>query len=373
MKNEQKFINECIRIFLGKTDYSIISKMCKFINFTVLSRLISEHEIEGIFYKIYLEGVFDKINLPSAEVEIWKKVSGKNLLLNAMHEKEALRIVDKLTKNKIDYFYIKGFSTRKRCHDYDFISTSTDIDFFIKKEDYEKVKNILISDGYTIPMDYYINTISNRLTFDEFEKRENEICFVKKEEALRYIIDLQWDIINNDKTDIFHKIYNLDVFYQFKVKDTIEVAKKKVNVFPIELEFINMAFHYAFHHGFIGIKWLIEICLFIKKYENDINFDYILKNSNYNLRKILGIILMLAFEYNFRKKIGKEQKIIFCIDKFLPYEYLFYKSMTIKLFNRKTSGKLLRYIKILLPYKLSGRFAVINENLKFIMKNNFKK
>lgn len=373
MKNEKRFISECVRIFLGSTDYSKLPEIYKSINFSVLNKLILEHDIAGVFYKLYLDKVFDRINLPSDAAEIWKKVSGRNSLLNAIYEKETLRIIDKLTKNKIDYFYIKGFSTRKRCHDSDYISNSTDIDFFIKKEDYEKVKNILISDGYKIPLDYYINKIVIPIPFDEFEKRESGICFVKKEKALRFIIDLQWDLINYDKTGIFHKIYNLSVFYQFEKKDIIEVEGKQINVFPLELEFINMVFHYTFHHGFIGIKWLIEICLFIKRYDSKINFDYILKNADFNLKKILGITLMLAYDYNFKKDLNKEQKKLFCVDRLVPFEYLFYKSMTIRLFNRKSSGKFLPYVKILLPYKISGQFSVIKEKLKFIVKNSFKK
>jgi len=184
---------------------------------------------------------------------------------------------------------------------------------------------------------------------------------------------LQWDFINTDKTDIFHKIYNLNIFYQFGKKGFIEIGEQEVNIFPLELEFINMAFHYAFHHGFIGIKWLAEICLFIKKYEVKINFDYISKNADFNLKKILGINLMLAYDYNFKKELSKEQKKLFCVDKLLPFEYLFYKSMTMKLFNKKSSRNYLRFIKILLPYKISGRFNVIKENLKFIVKNSFKK
>ncbi|MCL4385782.1 MAG: nucleotidyltransferase family protein [Cyanobacteria bacterium] len=369
MENEQKFINECIRVFLGSTDCAKLPELYESVNLSHLNKLISENDIAGLFYNLYLKKVFDKINWGPGTIELWKKASGKNSLKNTLYEKETLRITDRLKENDINYFYIKGFSTRKRCHDNDYINSSTDIDLFIKKEDYEKIKNILILDGYKIPLNYYINKIAISIPFDEFEKKAGEICFKKKEKSLEFIVDLQWDFIIPDKTGIFHKIYNLNIFYNFKRNDLMEIGGKKINVFPLELEFITMSFHYAFHHGFNGIKWLVEICLFIKKYEEKINFDNILKNADFNLKKILGIILMLAYDYNFKKGMSDEQKKLFCINNLLPFEYLFYRNMTTRLFNGKSNRNTLRLIKILLPYRISSSFSIIKEHIKFTLKN----
>jgi hypothetical protein len=373
MKNEQKFIAESIRAFLGHYSAKKLNKLFNSIDTRKLNILIADQNIAGYFYHLYLNKVFDSINIPSDTLDTWKSFSGRNLILNELNNDEAIKIIKDLNKNKIDYIYIKGLSTRYRCYDDDYISSSVDIDLFIRKYDYIKVKTILLDNGYKIPVDYYINKIAIAIPFEEYEKQEYEICFTKKQNALEFIVDLQWDFIARDKASVFHKIYNLEPFYRFDSIDEIEAGGYKIKVFPLETEFANMSFHYATHHGFNGIKWLIDICLFIKKYESKIDFELIFKIADVNLKKILGITLMLAYEFNYQTKISKEQKKLFCVDRLLPFEYSFYRSMVFKLDGIISNRTALRMIKILLPYKMSGRLSVIKDSLKFMVKNQFKK
>lgn len=373
MKNEQKFIAESIRAFLDHCNTKKLNRLFESIDIQKLNALIAEQNIAGYFYHLYLHKVFDSLNISADTFETWKRASGRNLIANDLNDNEAIKIIKDLTKNGIDYIYIKGLSTRYRCYDDEYINSSVDIDLFIRKSDYTKVKNILLDKGYKIPIDYYVNKIAVKIPFEEFEKQEYEICFIKKQNALKFIVDLQWDFIGRDKASVFHRIYSLGPFYRFDITDEIKIEGYKIKVFPLEAEFINMSFHYAFHHGFKGIKWLTDICLFIKKYESKIDFESVFKIADVNLKKILGITLMLAYEFNYQKKMSKEQKKLFCINRLLPFEYSFYKSMVFKLDGIVSDRIALRIIKILLPYKMSNRLRVIKDNLKFIVKNQFKK
>ena len=371
MKTEQKFIAESIRAFLGHHSTKKLSRLFESIDVRKLNTIIARQNIAGYFYHLYLNKVFDSLNIPADTFEIWKIASGRNLIANELNNNEAIKIIKDLTKNKIDYIYIKGLSMRYRCYDEEYINSSVDIDFFIKKPDYSKVKNILLTRGYEIPIDYYVNKIAVKVPLEEFEKQEYEICFIKKQNALRFIVDLQWDFIGRDKALVFHRIYRLEPFYRFDIADEIEVEEYKIKVFPPEAEFVNMSFHYAFHHGFKGVKWLTDICLFIKKYESKIDFELIFKTADVNLKKIMGITLMLAYEFNYQTKMSKEQRRLFCVDKLLPFEYSFYKSMVFKLDGTISDRTALRIIKILLPYKMSDRLRVIKDSLKFMWRNKF--
>ena len=371
MKNEQKFIAENIRAFLGHCNTKKLNKLFGSIDVQKLNALITEQNIAGYFYHLYLHKIFDSLNMPAYTFENWKRASGRNLIANELNDNEAMQIIKDLTKNKIDYIYIKGLSMRYRCYDDAYINSSVDIDLFIRKSDYTKVKKILLDKGYKIPIDYYVNKIAVKVPFEEFEKQEYEICFIKKQNALEFIVDLQWDFIGRDKASIFHRIYRFEPFYRFDIINEIEVEEYKIKVFPLETEFVNMSFHYAFHHGFKGIKWLTDICLFIKKYESKIDFESIFKTADANLKKILGITLMLAYEFNYQRKMSKEQKKLFCVGKLLPFEYSFYKGMVFKLDGIVSDRIALRIIKILLPYKMSDRLHVIKDSLKFMWRNKF--
>jgi hypothetical protein len=373
MKTEQKFITESTRAFLGHCNTKKLSRLFESMDVRKLNALIAEQSIAGYFYSLYLQKVLDSLNMPGYILETWKKASGRNLIKNELYNKETIKIIKDLAKNEIDYICIKGLSTRYRCYDDEYINSSVDIDLFIRKSDYIKTKKILLDNGYKIPIDYYVNKIAIRVPFEEFEKQGYGICFVKEQNAQQFIVDIQWDFINLDKTSVFHRIYSFGFFYKFDIIDEIELEEYKIKVFPLETEFVNLSFHYAFHHSFKGIKWLTDICLFVKKYESRIDFGLIFKTADVNLKKILGIILMFAYEFNYQKKMSKEQKKLFCVDRLLPFEYSFYRSMIFKFGGIIPDRIAFRVVKILLPYNKSDSLRIIKDNLKFILKNQFKK
>jgi len=356
MKNEQKFIIECIRAFLGSYNAKRLKRLYRLTNNQELNALISQQNLEGLFYHLYLHNFFNTLALSTYTIQRLKKVSGRNLLANTINDRQTLKIANQLADNNIDYICMKGLSTRSRCYSNDYIKRSTDIDLFIKKVDYKKVKDILSVNGYEIPRNHYTTDFDVRIPFEEYEKRAYEISFVSKENALRSIIDLQWGFT---RASLFRELYKINSLYQFDSTDEIEAAGGKVRVFPIEIAFINMSFHYAFGHGFKGIQWLIDICLFIKKFETEMDFGFINETADANLKKILGIILMLAYELNATTTMSRRRKKLFCLDRLLPFEYCLYKSMAFQPKSRALYIVSLNLIKILLPYKMSDRLRVI--------------
>jgi len=242
-----------------------------------------------------------------------------------------------------------------RCYNNNYIKYSVDIDLFIKKTDYGRVKDILLHNNYSIPRDHYIENIGIAIKFEEFEKNEHEISFVKKQGFFTSVFDLQWDYIDSDRTSVFHDLYKINSFYRFDSTDEVEVGGTKVKVFDLETDLINMAFHYAFHHSFRGIQWLIDICTFVRKHEPQIDFGSITKNADANLKKILGIVLMLAYEFNSGKKLDNTQRKSLCVDKLLPLEYRYYRSMAFRSAFGISNSISLLVTKILLPYRFIDR------------------
>ncbi len=353
--NEQKFISECIRAYFGNHNIQKLEKLYWSVDLKKLDGLITQQNIEGFFYHLYIKNVFQKMNISQEMTYKWKKVAGRNSLVNALNDREALWLADLLDKSNIDYIYIKGLSTRIRCYDNDYIKYSVDIDMFIKKTDYGRVKDILLENDYYIPREHYIENVGIAITFEEFEKNENEISFVKKQGSLTSIIDLQWDYIDSDMTSVFHDLYRINSFYRFDLTDEIEVEGSRLKVFDLETDLMNMAFHYAFHHSFRGAQWLIDICAFINNYESEIDFESILEKADANLTKILGIVLMLAYEFNSEKKLNRTQRKSFCVDRLLPLEYRYYRSMVFKLSSGISNSLSLLVTKILLPYSFIDR------------------
>ncbi len=353
--NEQKFITECIRAYLGNHNVQKLEKLYRSVDLEKLDGLITQQNIEGFFYHLHVNNVFQKINIPQEMTNKWKRVAGRNSLVNALNDREALWLADLLDKKNIDYIYIKGLSTRMRCYDNDYIKYSVDIDLFIKKTDYGRVKDILLENDYYIPRDHYINGVGIAITFEEFEKNEHEISFVKRQGSLTSIIDLQWDYIDSDKTSVFHDLYEINSFYRFDTTVEIDIKGSKLKVFDLETDLMNMAFHYAFHHSFRGAQWLIDICTFVENHESEIDFESIIERADKNLIKILGIVLMLAYEFNSGKKLDRARRKSFCVDRLLPFEYRYYRSIVFKPISGISNSISLLVTKILLPYRLGDR------------------
>jgi len=360
MKIEHKFVKECLKAFLGKNKPDVLYNLYSKINLKRLVDFILEHKLEGLFYYLYLNNTFKNINIPYPTIQIWKTIAGKNSIQNTLNDHEALEIIKILESSKLDYVYIKGFSIRHKCYPEDYIKASTDIDLFINKTDYQKVKEILTTKGYKIPYKHYRDNFRVRIPFDEYEKHVNEISFVKNQEAVKFIVDLQWDFTFSDNTSFYHDLYCLDSFYRLDNTKFFYVDGNRVEVFPRETELINIAFHYGFIHGFKGMQWLIDICTYIRKYKKEINWESMAKTANPNLKKIVGIALLLAADYNDWSKITKQEKEKFSIDRLLPLEYWLYKKMSFRTPRNSVINKLyLRLVMILLPYKLKDRLRVI--------------
>ena len=352
---EQKFITECIRAYFGNHNTQKLEELYRSVSFKKLDKLVTEQNIEGFFYHLYINNTFQTLNIPQEMAGSWKRVAGRNSLINAFNDREALWLAGLLDKSNIDYIYIKGLSTRMRCYDNDYIKYSVDIDMFIKKTDYGRVKDILLENDYYIPRDHYIENVGIAITFEEFEKNENEISFVKKQGSLTSIIDLQWDYIDSDMTSVFHDLYRINSFYRFDLTDEIEVEGSRLKVFDLETDLMNMAFHYAFHHSFRGAQWLIDICTFVNNHESEIDFESIFEKADANLVKILGIVLMLAYEFNSGKKLNRTQRKSFCVDRLLPLEYRYYRSMVFKPVSGISNSLSLLVTKILFPYNFVDR------------------
>ena len=242
---EKRFIIECIRSYLGNNDSDKIRRLYNKSSFEKLTELIESQNIEGFFYHLYLNKHLDKIKIPDKTIDKWKKVSGKNLLINTLNDDETLTIVKEFNKRKIDYTYIKGLSTRKRCYENNYIKGSCDIDLFIKKNDYKKTKELLIENGYEIPYKYYNDDVDIAIPFKDYEKRAFEISFVKKKAKLKYSIDLHWDFFFTDKKTIFNDLYDKKTFFGLNKRNILRIDSKKINVFSLEDEFIYIAFHYV--------------------------------------------------------------------------------------------------------------------------------
>ncbi len=133
------------------------------------------------------------------------------------------------------------------------------------------------------------------MTLQEYESYEKEIMFIKKQDSITYIIDLQWDFIGLGKSQIFHDLYNINNFILSNITEISLFTGYKTKTLFIENQFIVMTFHYAFHHGFRGLKWLIDIAVYYLIQKPDI--ESICKGQSSDSKKVIGLTILFSNEY----------------------------------------------------------------------------
>jgi hypothetical protein len=355
---EKRFIYQCIKAYLGDRDPQGLRHLYQRCRIRKLQHIITGQNIGGFFFHLYKLGIFEGMDIPEDILEDWKMIAGRNSIINSINDREALWFTDRLNREGIDYIYLKGLATRKRCYDNDHIKYSEDIDVFIKRADYERVKSILIENGYAIPRDHYIDNIGIAIPFEEFEKGEHEISFVRSRGKIKTTIDLQWDYVDADRMSIFHSLYDINSLYDFEETDTIEIDGLSMKVFHTGTDLLNMAFHYGFHHGFRGLQWLIDICSFVNNNIGGISIEDRFADTGKDLRKVLGIVLLMAYGLN-GISMNDGLKRFLGVDRLLPFEYRYYRSMAFKPVAGISNSISLLVTKVLLPSSIRDRLRAL--------------
>ena len=355
MGNENKFIKECIGIYLGKPIPNNLERLFNKASCLRINELAKNQRISPLLYYLYQQGTFNTIPVPDELIKQWKTTAWKNSFENQLKDLNSKILIAEIEKKNISYVYLKGKAVRQ-FHKEDYITTSTDLDLFIKKSCYSELKELLINSGYKIPDPDKMmsNTV---LSTAEFEKSMNEIMFVKQEKAMQYIIDIQWDFISFGTKSPLHKIYDINELITNNVVRMQLDNGFNVYTLPMEKQFYIMAFHHAIHHGFRGLKWFVDMGIYYVSCKPDI--QSLCKTLSKDSRKILGIVVSLINDFAGYERPDKRMRKILCTDRLLPFEFKFYKSMLMSRNKGLWNNISHRIVKVLLPYHNKTKLNVL--------------
>lgn len=356
MDNCSRFIFECIRFFLGKGDPFKISDLYGRIGGSGLFNLANTHALEGMFFHINANGAFSETPLPEPLVNNLKHSAWKNDFENIASDTEAARICTVLQEQNIEYRYIKGALTR-RAYPASYIRYSCDIDLFIKKSDYHMAKNALASIGYSLSKDFY-EKYKLEISVDSYEEIASEITFSGKVGNRTQLVDLQWDFISMGGASIFNELYDINMLIFNSPVNYIKLENRNIKTVNGKTDFFVMVFHFAFHHGFKGMKWMLDICNFIAM--NRYCLDEYFTDVTPSMGKIAGLSVMLADEISGSESPSKSEKKKMHLDRLLPFEYRFYKSRLMKNDFGVLNSISHRLVKVLLPYRHRDKFKALS-------------
>jgi hypothetical protein len=291
--------------------------------------------------------------VPSEFAEPIKTAARHIAVMNNIYKFECAKILEKMSDASIENILLKGFSYMQDIYGNTTARRMSDIDLLIRPDDRTKVMEFLRSEGYSEAVTPSFR--GNKQDFNNLSDIKGEAHFINRIGALRVNIDLHWKFRANFPMNDY---LELDRFPWWENCGTVLIREIPAKRLSPEMQLIHLALHFALHHQYTGLRWFVELGLFLKRFAGVLDWEYIDKTaSSPDCRKLLGVCLRLVTDY-----LGESWCAPALWRKFLPAnallpgEYRFYRSCLM----RVSWSRFSKYICMLLsPATITGRLKLM--------------
>jgi hypothetical protein len=326
------------------------------VNWQAIVEVIQKSGMAGYFYALFSQAEAH-FEIPAMVIETLRKSSRRVAAQNAFYESQCAMILKGLSASGVENIILKGLSYMQDIYGDDSARTMSDIDVLIRPDDRLKALQYLLADGYS---NYVIPSFKGSPDdFVNLTDLTGEAHFMKKAGALTVNVDLHWRLRARYPMNDY---LALDGFPWWEHSGTFIIGGSAAKRLSPEMQFIHLALHFAIHHQYTGLRWFIELGLFIKRYGNDLDWEFIYRTAlSRDCRKLLGVCLRLVADYMGDSWIDSKIWRRFLPRSFmLPGEYRFYK----RCLMRDDRSRLASYICMpLSSATLSGRLRLISRFL----------
>jgi hypothetical protein len=317
---------------------------------------IQKTGMAGYFYALFSQTDAHG-QIPPTVVDTLKKPPRRVAAHNAFYESQCAMILKGLSVAGVENIILKGLSYMQDIYGDTSARTMSDIDLLIHPDDRLKALEYLMACGYS---NYIIPSFQGSPEdFADLTDLTGEAHFMKKTGALTVNIDLHWRLRARYPMNDY---LALDVFPWRENSGAVMIGGVTAKRLSTEMQFIHLALHFAIHHQYTGLRWFIELSLFVRRFGNDLDWEFIYSTaSSPDCRKLLGVCLRLIADYMGNSWTGSEiWRRFLPPGTMLPFEYRVYKSCLMK----EDRSRLASYICMpLSPATLSGRLRLISRFL----------
>ena len=235
-------------------------------------RIIEKAQREGLtallFYSLKQKGLTCILNTQTRErlEELYFSQLGQNILLI----EEAKKILRAFEEKNVEAILLKGIHMQS-LYPQSGLRPMTDIDLFIKEEDFDKAVEVIKTLGFKGNYGYR----------EEYFKE-------------KLMVDLHTSFINANRISARASI--IDKANEVFSKETIDfkLEGQRVKILNIYDEIIYLCAHLFFHHGLRRLIWFFDIKLLIEK-SADFNWNRLFERAlSFGLEKPLFMCLLLA-------------------------------------------------------------------------------
>ena len=229
-------------------------------DFHEILRLAKMHGVENILYYALIEEEYVPIQVLAAIKKLHEQATLKSVVMEA----ESISLCEMLESLQVKHCFLKG-SILKRLYPKEDMRSMVDVDILIEKDKRNEVKQAMIELGYTV----------GHLSGNHDVYFKKPYMNVEMHHAM------------------MHDIYEISKYYKDIWSSLKQVNSKEFSYEMLQEDFyIYMMVHNAKHfsNSGIGIRSILDVLVYLKHYEEQMDFVYI--------RKELAKLGLLLFEEN---------------------------------------------------------------------------
>lgn len=356
---EQQFLLELISFHFGIGDLNKLGSLIKQCNIERLERVTAISNIEGFIYLICTSEEIVEF-IPRRYLDILRQRAGAIALQNSFICQNGIEVIKMFNEHEIEYILVKGIVTLNNLYEDDMMRAVSDLDILIDREGYSKVAALLQDGGFFYPQ---AGKKAQGLTLsrEEHEQEYHEIEFVKDTVPFSTCVDLHFDLSGFSQRSVMHRLYPVNQIKWFDHTQTIEIDDCPIRCLSHEMALLNMIYHFSIHHTFRCLKWLVDICRMIVKYNDQLDWDLLYRTVEHpNLRKLVGICLTMVQSLTGIKKFGKYRVEDFGSGKTVVGRYMGMMFEDVDHWQAVVWGRMVRFM---LPVAWGDKMTVLGYNL----------
>ena len=336
-------LNSSIHDTKPKLDYS------KNVNWDKIIEESNAHSVTGLLYPALKK--YDNSKLDIDVLNSLKKSTFISAVQQSKHIKETAKILELFNKNNIPVIVLKGLVIRNYYPMPD-LRTMCDSDVILHKEDLEKVRTLLLNEG-----------------FREEEDAGHHIAFFK----FGFNLEVHWTLAN----ETFRK--GQECFQEHIWNDARKIQVDGVDTLALSLE--DQALHFCAHmashmaiSGF-GVRQLADLVLLVEHEGKNINWNNFIEKAKKSGLYKFSLGMFKVCNYLFNMEIPKElndgnndeEVIKLVVDDIFTggvygqrdLSFTFRAQVGYDIEDDSTFSMIKRYIEIILPppSKLSDRYV----------------
>ncbi len=233
--------------------------------------------------------VYDSTNniddIPESAYKLLKQYTISVILKNEKVFQGQKELVKLLEENKIDYAVIKGLTAAMNYTKPE-LRTSGDVDFLVRKADFQRVKNLLAKNDYEL-----------------IREEENHFhCALKKHGVL---FEMHFEMSEFPNTELGEDLRD---FLDCALDDVVECEYQgeKFKGLSTKYQMFSLLLHMERHMSKdgLGLRQLLDFGFFVKKYPQVMKSEeYVYLLKKYGLFKMASVCIDLTDKYFFDKEI----------------------------------------------------------------------